>query len=67
MQPFEPIESAATSEGVPVAPSMGPSIENLRIPAERAAMDRRVVMICAGADRAHCTHYEHRLLWTPVE
>jgi CIC family chloride channel protein len=47
--PHEPFESAATSEGVPIAPSMGPAVERARVPVERALIDRRVVLICALA------------------
>jgi H+/Cl- antiporter ClcA/CBS domain-containing protein len=47
--PHEPFESAATSEGVPIAPAMGPSVERARLPIERALIDRRVVLICAMA------------------
>ena len=46
---MEPIESAATSEGVPVAPSLGPTVERARVPVERSTLDRRVVMICGLA------------------
>jgi H+/Cl- antiporter ClcA/CBS domain-containing protein len=49
MHPPDPLESAATSEGVPVAPSLAPSVENLRLPVERAGIDRRVVVVCALA------------------
>ncbi|HEX8152444.1 MAG TPA: hypothetical protein VF698_04930, partial [Thermoanaerobaculia bacterium] len=45
----DPLESAATGEGVPVAPALAPSVENLRLPVERSAIDRRVVVVCALA------------------
>lgn len=40
MNSYEPLESGATKEGVPVAPAMGPAIENLRLPTERSVIDR---------------------------
>ena len=49
MNSYEPLESGATKEGVPVAPAMGPAIGNLRLPGERAVIDRRVVFICGLA------------------
>ncbi|XXT69324.1 chloride channel protein [Sorangium sp. So ce693] len=33
------------TESIPVAPSMGPTLEDLRVPAPGAAVDRRVVLI----------------------
>jgi len=47
--PHEPLEAAATSEGIPVAPAIGPTIENVRVPVERSAIDRRVVIVCGLA------------------
>jgi H+/Cl- antiporter ClcA len=41
--------SASTTEGLPVAPSMSPALEDARVPIERAAVDRRVVFISAIA------------------
>jgi H+/Cl- antiporter ClcA/predicted transcriptional regulator len=41
------LEAAATSEGVPVAPSMGPLIDRMRLPVERTLIDSRAVLICA--------------------
>jgi len=41
------IESGQTTEGLPVAPSLGPALSDARVPAERALVDRRVVFICA--------------------
>ena len=46
---YEPLESAATKEGVPVAPSLGPTLERFRVPAERSTMDRRVLIVCGLA------------------
>ena len=45
--PYENLESAATSEGVPVAPSMGPLLDRMRLPVERTLLDARVVLVCA--------------------
>jgi hypothetical protein len=39
--PYENLEAAATSEGVPVAPSMGPLLESMRMPVERTLLDMR--------------------------
>src|SRR5215470_8968990 len=44
--PYENLESAATSEGVPVAPSMGPLLAQMRLPVERTLLDARSVTIC---------------------
>ncbi|MGZ6124841.1 MAG: chloride channel protein [Myxococcales bacterium] len=41
------IVSGQTTEGLPVAPSLGPSLELARVPPERALVDGRVVYICA--------------------
>ncbi|MDQ3282933.1 MAG: chloride channel protein [Acidobacteriota bacterium] len=41
----ELVESSATTEGVPVAPSLAGAIENVRVPLERARIDARVVTI----------------------
>ena len=45
--PYEHLEGAATSEGVPVAPSMGPVLDRLRVPVDRTLIDRRAVLVCA--------------------
>jgi H+/Cl- antiporter ClcA len=45
--PYEHLEGAATAQGVPVAPTMGPLIERTRTPVERTLIDRRVVTLCA--------------------
>jgi hypothetical protein len=47
--PPDNIESAATSEGVPIAPSLGATIERARMPVERSQIDGRVVLVCALA------------------
>src|SRR3954469_8965272 len=40
------IVTGQTTEGLPVAPSLGPALSEARIPPERALVDRRVVFIC---------------------
>jgi CIC family chloride channel protein len=45
----DPFEAAATSEGVPVAPSLGPAIDDVRLPVQRSALDQRVVIVCGLA------------------
>jgi H+/Cl- antiporter ClcA/predicted transcriptional regulator len=40
------IVSGQTTEGLPVAPSLGPALWEARVPPERALVDRRVVFIC---------------------
>ena len=46
MVPSE-LASGQTTEGLPVAPSLGPALTEARVPPERALVDRRVVFICA--------------------
>src|SRR2546425_5172626 len=41
------IASGQTTEGLPVAPSLGPALLEARVPPERALVDARVVFICA--------------------
>ncbi len=43
------VEAAATTEGLPVAPSMAPEISRIRIPRERRVIDARTVWITAAA------------------
>src|SRR6187551_1654778 len=43
------IETAATTEGLPVAPGMSPSIEQIHIPARPSLMDGRAMQIVAMA------------------
>jgi chloride channel protein, CIC family len=43
------VTSAATTEGVPIAPSMSGALENARLPIERSLIDRRVLMLCGLA------------------
>ena len=38
--------SGQTTEGLPVAPSLGPSLAGARVPPERALVDGRVVWLC---------------------
>src|SRR3954471_9628260 len=40
------VVSGQTTEGLPVAPSLGPSLSEARVPPERALVDGRVVYIC---------------------
>ena len=37
---------ASTTEGLPIAPSMGPALDAARAPRQLAAVDRRVLFIC---------------------
>ncbi|MFP5246679.1 MAG: chloride channel protein, partial [Thermoanaerobaculia bacterium] len=43
--PYDHLESAATSDGVPVAPSMGTLLQQTGLPVERTLIDRRAVFI----------------------
>jgi chloride channel protein, CIC family len=43
------VERGATTEGVPVAPSLASSIEAARVPVDRAVVDKRVVILCGWA------------------
>jgi len=43
------VTSGATTEGVPIAPSIAAALENARLPVERSLIDRRVLMICGLA------------------
>src|SRR5690349_14327696 len=47
--PEEEISSAATTEGLPVAPAMGALFESSRQPRQASSVDARVVRICAFA------------------
>src|ERR1700694_718443 len=42
-----PDGSGQTTEGLPVASSLGPALLETRVPLERALVDGRVVFICA--------------------
>ncbi len=39
------IESASTTPGLPVAPSLGPTLDDALVPSERSVIDRRVVVL----------------------
>src|SRR5690349_15061265 len=41
------VERASTTEGLPVAPSMGAVLDDADMPTQLALVDGRVVMICA--------------------
>ncbi|HEX7052215.1 MAG TPA: chloride channel protein [Longimicrobiales bacterium] len=43
------VARSSTTDGLPVAPSMGPALESVRVPREYAPVDRRVVFISAMA------------------
>ena len=43
------LEGGASTEGVPVAPSLAPTFEAARVPLERSTVDSRVVVISAWA------------------
>jgi chloride channel protein, CIC family len=40
------IEKASTTEGLPVAVSLGPALQQSDVPGESSLVDRRVIMIC---------------------
>ncbi len=46
-RPSDGAREASTTEGLPVAPSMGPALEATHASRQLAAVDRRVVLICA--------------------
>ena len=41
------VERSSTTEGLPVAPSMGPAMEAVAVSSQAALMDARAVLICA--------------------
>lgn len=43
------IRGSSTTEGLPVAPSMGPALASVRTPYEEAPVGRRVLFVSAGA------------------
>ena len=43
------VEESSTTEGLPVAPTMGPTLEAAHLPIRSALIDRRVVVICGVA------------------
>jgi len=62
------IEQAATTEGLPVAPSLGPVMEQLHIPARQSLMDRRAMVIVAwaivlGIAAGFIAEFLRRLIW----
>ena len=44
-----PGDPGATTEGVPVAPSLGPALIEARVPMERSLIDSRVLVLCGWA------------------
>ena len=44
-----PVNDAATTEGLPVAPSLAPALENVRMPIERSLVDGRVLVVSLWA------------------
>lgn len=40
------VEAASTTAGLPVAPSLGPALNQALVPVERSAIDHRVVVLC---------------------
>ena len=40
------IEEASTTEGLPVAVSLGPALQQSDVPGESSLVDRRVIMVC---------------------
>src|SRR2546423_9736147 len=44
-----PVERASTTEGLPVAVSLGPTLEAAAVPAQNALIDARVIFICVLA------------------
>lgn len=47
--PPDSVESAATREGIPIAPSLSPTVSLSSLPVERALFDRRAVVLCGYA------------------
>ncbi len=47
MKPDHEVRGAATRGGLPVSPSLGPTLDALHVPREPPLVDRRVVWICA--------------------
>jgi len=47
--PFHEIERASTTQGLPVAPTLGPALEQLGFRRRAALIDRRAVALCAIA------------------
>src|SRR4051812_44460788 len=47
--PDHEVRQSSTTQGLPVAPSMGPTLEATHAPRQPASVDRRVVFVCALA------------------
>ena len=47
--PGSELAEGQTTEGLAVAPSLGPALLDARVPAERALVDKRVVLLSAIA------------------
>jgi len=47
--PVDDVIKGATTDALPVAPSLAPTLEAARVPAERSLVDARVVLISALA------------------
>ncbi len=47
--PGRDVEEGSTTEGLPVAPSLGPALEAARVPVETRPVDRRVLTLCGLA------------------
>lgn len=47
--PYANLETAATTEGVPVAPALGTLIDSTRVPVDRTLIDRRTVFISGAS------------------
>jgi hypothetical protein len=43
------VERSSTTQGLPVAPALGPSLEAARVPIETRPIDRRVVWLCGAS------------------
>jgi H+/Cl- antiporter ClcA len=41
-----PVEEASTTAGLPVSPSLGPTLRGARVPGRQAPVDRRVFLVC---------------------
>jgi chloride channel protein, CIC family len=47
--PGHDVERSSTTQGLPVAPALGPSLEAARVPIETRPIDRRVVWLCGAS------------------
>jgi chloride channel protein, CIC family len=48
-RPTHEVERASTTDGLPVAPALGPALEAVRAPVETRPIDRRVVLVAGVA------------------